>query len=112
MKAGILDKVVLVIHGDHGSRILINQLYESEHNNPEAHKEAHSTIFTVRIPGQKASYNNKTISIGAVLWKLIANGFSQVPDGREPGEQTIFVPNTKTDKPERIKCLGGVLKDK
>jgi len=105
-KAGVLDKTIIIIHGDHGSRILINELYEDELDDPVAHKEAHSTLFAVRIPGKKAPYRKQAGSIRQLLWELIDNGFSAPPQDIDRGEATIQVPDIKQKKYVRIKYLG------
>jgi len=105
-KAGVLEKTVIVIHGDHGSRVLVNELYEDEYDDPEAHKEAHSTLFAVRIPGKKAPYRKQAGSLRQLLWELIDNGFSAPPEEVDRGEATIQVPDIKQQKYIRIKYLG------
>jgi len=106
-KAGMLEKVVIVIQGDHGSRILINELYSNEFNDPEAHKEAYSTLFAVRIPGQnKEPYRKEPASIRALLWELIENGFTAVPAEKDRGKPTVMAPDPKQKKYIRIEYLG------
>jgi len=105
-KAGVLDNTVIVVHGDHGSRILVNELQPDEYNDPVAHREAHSTLFAVRIPGKQAPNRKHAASISAILWELIDNGFSTIPPDTSRGALSILVPNAKLQKYTRIKYLG------
>lgn len=109
-KAGMLDKTVIIIHGDHGSRVLVNELYKSEFKNPDAHKEAHSTLFAVRLPGEKAVYRQHAANIRTLLWELIGNGFSQAPADIERGQQTVLVLDEELQIYTRIKYLGATSK--
>jgi arylsulfatase A-like enzyme len=73
--ARLFDNAVIVIHGDHGSRIVKREpTIENEHElSREDIVDAYSTLFAVKFPKQVASYDTQPYPIEFLLQEKVVN---------------------------------------
>ena len=68
-RVGIFDRLVIVVHGDHGSKI-------REHAERELSRadyvDTFSTLFAVRQPGLPAGYDRRVAAIQELLEEVVA----------------------------------------
>jgi hypothetical protein len=68
-RAGVYDRMKIIIHGDHGSRIALDDSTESNKVRlltPD-YVDSFSTFFAVKSPGQKATYDARMVAIQDLL---------------------------------------------
>jgi hypothetical protein len=86
-RAGVYDRMKIIIHGDHGSRIALN--YPSGSNKVRLlisdYADWFSTLFAVKSPGQEATYDTRMVAIQDLL----------LPIAQEQPLDRIPVPNTE-----------------
>ncbi|MDH3217504.1 MAG: sulfatase-like hydrolase/transferase [Candidatus Krumholzibacteria bacterium] len=91
-KAGKLENMAILIHGDHGSRISINQATLKHGRKPFTKADfvdVHSTLFAVKAPGIEAAYDRRILPVGSLFAAVILKG--QIPPGVEwAGKQQIL----------------------
>ena len=85
-EAGVFDRAIIILHGDHGSRIYLNR--------PEApnlqkmlvsdYADAYSTLLAVKAPGYEPGYDLRWIAIQDFLPRLITQGRSRQVGRGEP----------------------------
>lgn len=75
------DNAIMIIHGDHGSRIVNVDPTEARRGtiNREQLITSFSTLFAVRVPGQQARNHPGIISAPAILQALVQDGFKTAP---------------------------------
>ena len=89
-----LKDAVLILHGDHGSRIT---LWEPRSSNKERlvqsdYVDGYSTLFAIRGPGLPAGYDMRLISIQGLFGYFMENGFTSLPGtAYHTGEPTILL---------------------
>ncbi|MGV7222365.1 MAG: hypothetical protein ACQ9MH_12645 [Nitrospinales bacterium] len=73
----IYDKAIIIIHGDHGSRIWRTSLYAGRPNHLETadFMDAYSTLFTVKAEGYKSGYYLETLSLNQAFLKFASKMF-------------------------------------
>lgn len=83
---------VIIIHGDHGSRIA-----ELDPNSQTVAKltpndlmAGYSTLFAVRGPGLAAGIDGTALAVPHILKKLASTGFRSV-DGIAPGDEIVYL---------------------
>jgi hypothetical protein len=68
-RAGIFDRLVIVVHGDHGSKI-------REHTERELSRadyiDTFSTLFAARQPGLPPGYDRRVAAIPELLEEVVA----------------------------------------
>lgn len=70
MKAvGILDDSIIILHGDHGSRIALHEPTPENAGllTDDDYKDAFSTLYAVRIPGRRGGYDSSTRPLEELL---------------------------------------------
>lgn len=86
-RTGLLDDMVIIVHGDHGSRITrydpsaIDRSLVSDQDL----RDSFSTLFAVRAPGLEGGVDPAVASTEALLEALVDSGFSSTrtpPDGK------------------------------
>jgi hypothetical protein len=87
-KAGIFDRLVIVMHGDHGSKISEHRAHaENEQQLSDAdYVDTFSTLFAVKGPGFPAGYDRRIAAVPELLAEVV---------GREAGDdhtQTKQIP--------------------
>jgi hypothetical protein len=103
---GILERALVIVHGDHGSRIFMAPLdaRAGELITDGDFLDAFSTLFAVRFPTtidapHPAVYDTRMLSIAALLRALVLDG--GVPEGEEwAGPPTVFLTNAAEAPPE------------
>ena len=77
--AGIWENSVIIIHGDHGSRIMREEL--SIQNEAQLSKadmlDGYSTLFAVKLPGKQSVYHSKPLPLEYLLHANVVNLFSK-----------------------------------
>ena len=81
-KANIYDKAIIIVQGDHGSRIAIHKpfLENKKELTQQDFKDYYETLFAVKIPGQSAQYDTQLIVIQTLLEKTTTTIISQKVD--------------------------------
>ncbi len=91
------DNMVVIIHGDHGSRITLTDLSTSsglENMPPSDYVDLFSTLFAVKLPGQEPIVNHDIVSINYLVRGLLSNEFRALPALDDPAANPgIYVPN-------------------
>jgi membrane-anchored protein YejM (alkaline phosphatase superfamily) len=73
-KAGVLENAVVVLHGDHGSRIV-------EWDQPEPSRDnidKLSTLFAIRRPNEPAGYDPRQASVQTLFSQLLLKSQGQI----------------------------------
>ena len=91
---------IIIIHGDHGSRITQVDPYEA---NLEKLTEpdviaGYSTLFAIRAPDIRPQYEPRTAPIAPLLRDFTASGFNSAPQP-PPGQPTVEVVARRSKKP-------------
>jgi hypothetical protein len=83
-QAGVYDRMKIVIHGDHGSRIYMNAPIVANKDRLIASDflDAFSTLFAVKAPGLDPAYDARTVAIQDLLAVVAGNGLGQLPADR------------------------------
>jgi hypothetical protein len=87
-RAGIYDRMKIIIHGDHGSRIFMNDpTVANKHRLVTSdYVDAFSTLFAIKAPSLEPAYDTHMVAIQDLL-EAVARGqpLAQVPtDGTRP----------------------------
>ncbi len=85
------DRNIVIVHGDHGSRIVKNELLAEtqEHITDSDMIAGYSTLFAVRANGIAAGYDMRRVPAAKLLTALAQSQFRSVKIDLEPG----FVPS-------------------
>jgi len=105
-KAGVFERAIIVVHGDHGSMI---GKYPPKYMNlelltPPEYRAKFSTLFAVKFPGQDGQVHNDVLALSALLeafsltvQRFVANpqnpvGFSQnLPNEQEKLDPYVYL---------------------
>jgi hypothetical protein len=92
-KSPVADNFVMIIHGDHGSRItMLDPIYERREEVREPDLIAgFSTLFVVRVPGGRGAYSNSIVNVDALLQALTQDQFRQAPRALTNSQPYIFI---------------------
>ena len=76
--AKIYEDATIIIHGDHGSRIRIRRPTLANRNDltPEDLLDSFSTLFAVKIPGDKADYDLRVLSLNQIFSPVAGKMFN------------------------------------
>lgn len=68
-KAKIYDKAIIIVQGDHGSRIALHEPYIENKSvfTPQDFRDYYPTLFVIKAPGYTAAYDKKVIDIQTLL---------------------------------------------
>jgi hypothetical protein len=74
--AGIFDDALIIIHGDHGSRITIvnPDAFSGERLSHEDYVDAFSTLFAVKAPEYEPGYDLRLLPIDELFAGIILSG--------------------------------------
>ncbi len=86
-RRGLLDRAVVIVHGDHGSRIGLVEPVASRlgRMSPADFADAFSTLFAVKAPGIAPGHDPGPWSIVELLRELVAADFRSVPRHQRSG---------------------------
>lgn len=84
---GLLERAVVVVHGDHGSRIVTKDPVVSNRDRLTASDllDTYSTLFAVRAPGLKPGWHEHPWSLSELMRHFVTEGFRRAPV-RQPGQ--------------------------
>lgn len=91
--AGMLEDSIIILHGDHGSRLglhdpyidIFNVLTESDFS------DGFSTLFAVRLPGKQAGYDPSPRALEELLAEVLAIPLKTAPAGSsKPSEPFVY----------------------
>jgi len=90
MARGLWDSAIVVVHGDHGSRIDMgsSSSHFVAHLNPSDFLDGHSTLFAVKRPGVPGSYDRRQLPIDHLFRRLLVD---EIPPGDPELENNPFV---------------------
>jgi arylsulfatase A-like enzyme len=85
-----LDDAIIVIHGDHGSRIVINEPLNSNRNKltRQDFLDGFSTLFAVRSPEVAPGYDAQMAGLPRLLRETVVDPLESRPQGPD---ETVFV---------------------
>ena len=90
---GKFNNMIILIHGDHGSRIILGKPTLKSGKNPLTKSDVvdgFSTLFAVKWPGRPAEYDRRILPIGPLFAALMTTG--EVPPGLDwAGGQFFFL---------------------
>ena len=91
------ENVVVIVHGDHGSRITLTDLFGSNGTSdmpPSDYVDAFSTLFAVKIPGQEPIVSHEPVSVNYLVREMLRNKFSTLPSLDDPAaDPGVYVTN-------------------
>jgi hypothetical protein len=89
-KAGIFDRLMIVMHGDHGSKILEHRaVAENEEKLSRAdYIDTFSTLFAVKKPGVPAGYDRRIAAVQELLGEVVGR---QAGDDHTRSKQIPYV---------------------
>ena len=97
-EADIWENSVMIIHGDHGSRIV--RTYPTIQNEAQLSdadlRDGFSTLFAAKLPGEKALYDPKAYPLEYLLQVNVLNSLSR---NHEPVQQTQPYVYLKSEDP-------------
>ena len=90
-RLGVLDRTLLLIHGDHGPRIsrFIPHQSQQARLTPRDLVDSYATHFAVRVPGDPGGYDRRLLPLEDILAEVILN---KTTVERAPGARTIYLP--------------------
>jgi hypothetical protein len=91
----VRSDAILIVHGDHGSRIrLVNTpKLIAEEMSADDYRSVYSTLFAVRSPAIAAGSDHRFVPITCLLRSLVADAFAGTPDlDGCVAEPAVFVP--------------------
>jgi hypothetical protein len=109
-RAGIFDRLRIIIHGDHGSRIYLHAPTAGNRNELRVsdYADAFSTLLAVKAPGKEPGYDRRWISIHDLLPQLAIPGRA-LPMAQEASarltssDQLPYVYLEQDDSPQMVK---------
>jgi hypothetical protein len=93
-QAGVYDRMKIVMHGDHGSRIYMNAPIVANKDRliTSDYIDSFSTLFAVKAPGLDPAYDTRTVAIQDLLAVVARNGLGELPADRT--QPYVLLPRT------------------
>ena len=84
--SGVFDDSIIIVHGDHGSRLGLRQprLKEQSQLTPADYADALSTLFAAKIPGKSGGYDPTRHAINELFVQTLGNSLGKVPSTSAP----------------------------
>jgi hypothetical protein len=83
---------VIILHGDHGSRMNIVVPDNSEPLVPSDFRDAYSTLFAVKSPTVPAGNDGRPVAVGCLLAAVLESEFTSAsPDPSCNAEHQVFM---------------------
>ena len=101
--AGIYDDSIMILHGEHGSRIVLTEpvAKDKEALNKQDIIDGFSTLFAVKLPGVHGGYDNSPRPLERLLEEVVSE--SVVPAiGREESEPFVYLNSGYRKKMVRV----------
>jgi hypothetical protein len=104
-EAGLFDQAIVILHGDHGSRISrLEPMIENVDRLSDADLvDSFSTLFAIRLPGLEAGYDATTRSIHGLFAELLL----KQPMSEERGEVHLFTKARQSGAPLVARPMAG-----
>jgi hypothetical protein len=98
------SEAIIVVHGDHGSRITrVRPAIESIGSfDDEDLVVSFSTLFAVRAPGISAGYEEATVSVSRLIEELARSGFGHVSIDASAPQHVFLVSRVKKARPGEL----------
>ena len=83
-RAGVYDRLQIIIHGDHGSRIVLHEPIGSNRDRllTSDYTDSFSTLFAVKAPGLEPAYDTRMVAIQDLLRSVAhEHPLDQLPAG-------------------------------
>src|SRR5215831_12865643 len=110
--AGMLEDSIIIIHGDHGSRLGLHDPYVVPFNvlTERDYSDAFSTLFAVKLPGKQAGFDPSPRALEELLAEVLAIPLQTAPAGSsKPSEPFVyFSAGNRTDFVVRYPLLGHI----
>lgn len=96
MDKGLWDDAIVIIHGDHGSRISIwpPNTTTKEKMVPADYMDFFSTLFVIKAPGVAAGYNSRMLPIDHLFTRVMRDGIAP-GDSLLEAKPSIYLENGK-----------------
>lgn len=91
---GIYAPAVVILHGDHGSRIVLRRPEGRENVGRLTHQDlldGYSTLFAVKAPGIPVATDTTTAAVGELLESLVSADFRSAPSIPRTRAPTVYV---------------------
>jgi hypothetical protein len=90
-ETGVYNDSVIIVHGDHGSRITLDDPGAGRKNPlPTADRvDSYSTLFAVKLPGNRPTYDLRLASIQSLFKDLADNNFLEIGPGPAPTKHPV-----------------------
>ena len=99
--AGIFDSSIIIVHGDHGSRISRHEPYVQNLlvMSKEDYSDAYSTLFAVKLPGKAGGYDLSIRALEDLLAEAIKmpGDSGPAPESMESGQFVYLESDAKGD---------------
>ena len=102
--AGLFDDTIIILHGDHGSRIGIHDPVAVERRDltDVDYADAFSTLFAVRIPGEPGSYDPSLRAIDDLLAATLGTSLGSTPVISVPRQDSFVYLSTGGQKEQML----------
>ena len=88
-----LKNAIIIVHGDHGSRIIFSRPWEEDEDilRRSDYIDSYSTLFAIRSNGIAAGYDRNLTSMQALFAKLAASRFRRLPVSGAAAKSPIYL---------------------
>ena len=102
-EAGRFDDAIIIIHGDHGSRLYLQDASSSNRDDlpAQSNVDAYSTLFAIKSPELAPGYRPEVISVQEIF--SVVMGAAERSDPSPDGQ---FVYRTRDGQPVRVPMSG------
>jgi hypothetical protein len=83
-RAGLYERMTIIVHGDHGSRIYINDptIPSADRLDAADYVDGFSTLFAVKAPGLDPAYDTRMVALQDLLAAVAHDRLDQLTTGR------------------------------
>ena len=98
--AGIYEQSIIVVHGDHGSKVgKFRLVYKNlERSTPVEYRANFSTLFAIKFPGDEGRIDGRVLPLSTLLEE-----FSAMVHAFVSGQEAPIFMQTLPDSPDKVK---------
>ena len=106
-RRNLYDETIIVIHGDHGSRIGMIEPDTRSASNPKTdndYRDAFSTLAAIKIPNTEAGYEQTPVAISQLILKFMPENLTALPiPTKGNDDEIVFMESPVTGKSIAVK---------
>ena len=90
---GLYDEAIIVVHGDHGSRISLHSAHLQNRDvlSPEDFRDIYSVLFAIKLPGKEFENPSATMALDVLLKKTAREIIGEGQGLSEQEEESPFI---------------------